>query len=199
MQSFHTAQTLTLPLPIQKQHYYYHDYSLNQDILDFDEQEPPSFQFLSSPLTTEPSSLSSFSSESTFKSFARKGSGLSITRRASTPSVFMTSSKTRQGCECTALNVKRISHALLTNYPVQFLKYGVYLKIQSHETMLKTTWISSVLPASWKGYTKYSFTCSLLLPDIGLYENDQPCSFQITKRYSEFRAFYLDLVYSSHT
>jgi hypothetical protein len=194
--------------PPQKQHYYYHDYTNDSEGEIEDElfEAVPAFQF-SSLMNADPSFCSSsLPSDASYMSLSSVGrsndSTSSLTRRASLPASYFTINSTatkKRSCECKALEVRKITYSLVVTYPSKFLKYGVYLKLQTHETIMRVYWMSSILPISWNGHTKYSFTCSLLLPDIGLYENDQPCSFQITKRYSEFRAFYLDLVYSSHT
>jgi hypothetical protein len=200
MQTFlNNITTPELAFPTQKLHYYYHDYThLDEEEEEFfDAESGPNFSYLNTETTPSSSSLPS---ETPFKSLSlgRKTAfkpHLTSLRRASIAD-FNTPSTIKRSCECKALDVKPISRTALATYPIRFLKYGVHLDLQSHETIQKTHWISNNLPSTWTGHTIYSFSCSLLLPNIIMYENDQPCSFQISKRYSEFRAFYLRLVCS---
>jgi hypothetical protein len=207
MNVFEQGSNCTMQYPT-KQHYYYHNFHQEEDDQEelFNPGPITSLPYLFSP-TSYSSSLPSDASFMSLSSVAhssvkarKSDSSLktrqtsSSSRRASTPSSFMTLSTKRRSCECKALDFIQLSPALILTYPIRFLKYGVNLDLQSHETIQKPHLMSSVLPSTWTGHTIYSFSCSLLLPDIRMYENDQPCSFQISKRYSEFRAFYLRLV-----
>ncbi|KAI8620754.1 hypothetical protein BC830DRAFT_445534 [Chytriomyces sp. MP71] len=86
--------------------------------------------------------------------------------------------------------------AIWQGVPLVFFRNGVHFSIVGSEFVHQTTPFPEIFThlGLRKDFVAYSIMLKLLRPEIESYENPRPCSLQITRRYSEFKGLFQDLV-----